>query len=167
MRSRILGRITVGMAGLAGTSGLGLTAFRMASGRSGIAESCIVLTTSFVMTGLVAVLGLVLNYRLGKLTAQAQAASGERGDELWRMRLELQRSVLDKIQEGTEGAQAYLTMATADALYLSAEQRAPTSTTALPGEQTTRHTSAKPGERYTDPPILRWQRDARTFFTPG
>jgi hypothetical protein len=140
MRSRILGRITLGMAGLTGTSGLGLTAFKMTSGRSGIAESCIVITTSFVMTGLVAILGLVLNYRLGKLAVQAQAASAERGDDLRRRRLELQRSVLDKVQEGTEGAQAYLTMATADALYLSAEQRAtPTNTTALPGGQASCH----------------------------
>jgi hypothetical protein len=128
MRSRILGRVTVGMAGLTGTSGLGFTAFRMASDRSGIAETCIVLTTSFVMAGLVAALGIVFNYRLGKLTLQVQAASAERGDDLRRMRLELQRLILDKIQEGTKGAQAYLTMVTADALYLSTEKQRATAT---------------------------------------
>ena len=142
MRSRILGQITVGMAGLTGTSGLGFTAFRLASGRSGIAETCIVLMTSVGMAGFVAALGIVLNYRIGKLTVQAQAASAKRDDDLRQMRLELQRSILEKVQEGTKGAQAYLTMATADAFYLSAEKSVGPTTAPMPAGQTGYPTSA-------------------------
>lgn len=131
MRSRILGRITIGIAGLSGSTGLGFTAFRMVSGRGEVTETCAVLTSMFVMTGIMTALGMVLNYRLGKLRLQIEATSAERGDDLRRMRLELQRSILDGIQEGTQGAQAYLTMARADALHVSAELRStPTSTEA-------------------------------------
>jgi hypothetical protein len=132
MRSRKLSRITIGMARATGTGGLGFTAFRMALGHGGTAGTCVVFTASFLMTGLVAALGLVLNYRLGKLTIQAQTASAERSANLRRMRLELQRSVLDKVQEGTKGAEAYQEVTTADALYLSIEQNTAVANTTTP-----------------------------------
>jgi hypothetical protein len=148
MQHSKLGRITIGMAGATGTSGFGLAACRIAS-HGGAAEAWVVLTASFVTTGLVATLGLILNYRLGKLALQAQAASARHGADLRRMRLEIQRSILDRIQEGTKGAKAYRTMATADALYLSVEQQVTMASTTdrPPG----RDISAKPGSPSSRP----------------
>jgi hypothetical protein len=121
MRNKMPGWLTVGIAGLAGTGGLGFAVFKMASGHTWTAGTYVALMVSFVVTGLVTALKLVLNYRLGKLTLQAQAAVVERDDNLRRMHLELQRSILDKIHKGTDGAQAYLTMAAAEAITRSAE----------------------------------------------
>jgi hypothetical protein len=121
MQSRKFGRIVVGVAGTTGTGSLGFAVLRMTSGQAMAAGMWAALAASLTMSSVVAILGLVLEYRLGKLEAQARAAAAERHADLRRARLELHRSVLDKTPGGLESAQAYRTLAAADALYLSVE----------------------------------------------
>jgi hypothetical protein len=89
MDPRKLGPITIGIAGAAGTSGIGIMVSRLASGQGSAMDTCLVLATSFIITSLIAALGLILNYRLGKLTLQAQASAAQRRADLRIARLEL------------------------------------------------------------------------------
>lgn len=110
MGSRKPGPITIGIAGAAGTSGIGIMVSRLASGQGSVKDICFMFATSVVTTSLIAALGLILNYRLGKLALQVQASALQRSAELRITRLELQRAILDKIQDGTKAAQAYQKM---------------------------------------------------------
>jgi hypothetical protein len=117
MEPRKLGPIIIGIAGAAGTGGIGIMVSRLASGQGSAMDICLVLATSFITTSLIAALGLILNYRLGKQALQALASALQRSADLGVTRLELQRAVLDKIQDGTKAARAYQKMIAADALY--------------------------------------------------
>lgn len=117
MEPRKLGLITIGIAGAAGTSGIGIMASRLASGQGSTMDTCLVLATSFITTSLIAALGLILNYRLRKLALQARASAAQRSADLRITRLELQRAILEKIHDGTKAAHAYQKMTAADALY--------------------------------------------------
>ena len=119
VRSTKLGRIIVGVAGATGTGGLGLATVHMISGHGVSADMW---ASLLVTTGLIAALGLILQYLLGRLAIHARAASARREAQLRQARLILQQSVLAKTAGGAEGAQAYRIMATADALYFSVEQ---------------------------------------------
>ena len=116
MGLRKLGPITIGIAGAAGTSGIGIMVSRLASGHSSVADTCLILAASFISTSLIAALGLILNYRLGRLALQARMSAAQRNADLRITRLELQRAILDKIQDGAMAAQAYQRMTAADAL---------------------------------------------------
>jgi hypothetical protein len=122
MQSRKFGRIVVGVAGTTGTGSLGFAVLRVTSGQTMAAGMWAALAASLTMSSLVAILGLVLEYRLGKLEAEARAAAARRAADLRQARLELHRSVLDKTPDGLDSARAYRTMAAADALYLSVER---------------------------------------------
>jgi hypothetical protein len=113
MRDKLHGRTAAGIAGLVGTGGLGLAVFTTGSSHNRAFETCALLVASFVVTGLVAMLRLVLSYRLGKLALQTEAAALDHQDSLQRMHLELQRSILERIDDGAEGARAYVTMTSA------------------------------------------------------
>ena len=63
MEPRKLGPITIGIAGAARTSGIGIIMSRLASGQGGVMDTCLVLAMSVVTTSLIAALGLILNYR--------------------------------------------------------------------------------------------------------
>src|ERR1700759_2396724 len=75
MEFRKVGPITIGIAGGAGTSGIGIMVFRLASGQGSVMDACLVLAASFITTSLIAALGLILNYRLGKQALQTQASA--------------------------------------------------------------------------------------------
>jgi len=111
-----LGPVTIGIAGATGTSSIGIMASRLASGRDGTVGTCLVLAASFVITGFIAALGLILNYRLERLTLQARASAVQRRDDLRATQLELQRAVLGKIPSGTKAAHAYVGMTAADGI---------------------------------------------------
>lgn len=117
MGPRKLGPITIGIAGAAGTSGIAIMVSRLGAGQGSAMDTCFMLATSFITTSLIAALGLILSYRLGKLALQAQASAAQRSAELSKTRLELQRAVLDKVQDSTNAAEAYQKMTAADALY--------------------------------------------------
>lgn len=117
MRLRKLGSITIGIAGAAGTSGIGIMVSRLASGHGSDTDNCLMLAASFITTSVIAALGLILNYRLERLVLQAQASAAQRNADLRITRLEFQRAILNKIQDGTMAAQAYQRMTAADALY--------------------------------------------------
>jgi hypothetical protein len=72
MEPRKLSPITIGIAGAAGTSGIGIVVSRLPTGQGGVMVTCLVLAMSFTVTSLTA-LGLILNYRLGKLALRVQA----------------------------------------------------------------------------------------------
>ena len=110
MGSRKSGPITIWIAGAAGTSGIGVMISRLASGQGSAKDTCLMLSTSIIATSLIAALGLILNYRLGKQALQVQASALQRSADLCITRLELQRAILDKIQDGTKAAQAYQKM---------------------------------------------------------
>jgi hypothetical protein len=117
MDPRKLGPITIGIAGAAGTSGIGIMVSRLASGQGTAMDTCLVLAASFIPTSLIAALGLILNYRLGKQALQMRASALQRSADLCITRVELQRAVLDKIHDGPEAADGYRKMTAADALY--------------------------------------------------
>lgn len=110
MGSRKLGPITIGIAGAAGTSGIGIMICRLASGQGSAKDTCFMLSASIFTTSLIAALGLIFNYRLGKQALQLQASALQRSADLCITRLELQRAILDKIQDGTKAALAYQKM---------------------------------------------------------
>lgn len=116
MGSRKLGPITIGIVCAAGTSGMGIMIFRLASGHGSVMGTCLMFATSMIATSLVTALGFILNYRLGKLALQTQASATRRSADLRITRLELQRAILEKIQNGTKAAHAYQRMTAADAL---------------------------------------------------
>jgi hypothetical protein len=116
MEPRKLSPITIGIAGAAGTSGIGIVVSRLPTGQGNVMVTCLVLAMSFTVTSLTAVLGLILNYRLGKLALHAQASALQRSADMRITRMELQRVILDKIQDGTKAAHAYREMTAVDAL---------------------------------------------------
>lgn len=116
MGLRKLGSITIGISGAAGTSGIGIMVSRLAWGHGGVTDTCLILAVSFITTSVIAALGLILNYRLERLALQARTSAAQRNADLRTTRLELQRAILEKIQDGTMAAQAYQRMTAADAL---------------------------------------------------
>ena len=116
MEPRKLGAITIGIAGAAGTSGIGIMVSRLGSDQGSVMDTCLVLATSFITTSLIAALGLILNYRYRRMALQVQASALQRSADLRITRLELQRAILDKIHDGTKAAHAYQKMTKADAL---------------------------------------------------
>lgn len=116
MGFRELRPITIGIAGVAGTGGIGIMVSRLAAGQDGSAGICLLLAASFFATGLMAALGLVLDYRLERLALRDQAATAHRELDLRVTQLELQRAILEKIPDGTKAAQAYHRMTMADVL---------------------------------------------------
>jgi hypothetical protein len=113
-----------GIAGVAGTSGLSIMAARLMTAESST-SACLLATIFVTATSLVAGLGLILNYRLGKLALQAQETVAQRSASLQMSRLKIQQSVLDKIPDGVKAAQAYQKMAEADAYCLQVSKTAP------------------------------------------
>ena len=127
-----LGPVTIGITGAVGTSGLGIIVARLASGRGGAADTCLMLAGYFITTILIAALGLILNYRLEKAGLQAQDRVAQRSHELSATRLELQRGIIDRVKDGGDAAHAYQAMTAADALSRSA---APAGESPMPGER--------------------------------
>lgn len=118
MPSTTLGRITAGVAGTAGTSSIGVSAFatiRMASAHAVPAGIWLALAALAAAAALTGSLGLILEYRLRKLEAQSAT-------ELKKARLDMHRTVLEKAAGEPGSAQSYRELILADALYLSVEQ---------------------------------------------
>ncbi len=116
MGLRGLGPISIGIAGAAGTGGIGIMVSRLAAGQDSSVDTCLMLAASFITTSLIAALGLTLNYRLERLALEARAVAAQRSLELRITQLELQRAILEKIQNGTMAAHAYQRMTAADTL---------------------------------------------------
>lgn len=149
MGSRKLGPITIGIVGAAGTSGLGIMISRLAPGQGSLMDTCLMLATSFITTSLIAALGLILNYRLGRLAFQARASATDRSADLRITRLELQRAILDKIQDGPMAAQAYQRMTAADALYACSHRPSDRRIMHLPTNSRARGSELYPGSYFT------------------
>jgi hypothetical protein len=116
MGFRGLRPMTIGIAGAAGTGGIGVMVSRLAAGQDGSAGTCFLLAASFFAASLMAALGLILDYRLERLRLQEQAAIVQRNLDLRVTQLRLQRAILEKIPDGTKAAHAYQRMTMADAL---------------------------------------------------
>jgi hypothetical protein len=116
-----------------GTSGAGIIAARLASGRGSTMDTCLMLAGYFITTSLIAALGLILHYRLEKAGLQARDSAARRGHELSAARLELQRGIIDKVQDGGDAARAYQSMTAADALYALSRSGIPTDESAHHG----------------------------------
>jgi hypothetical protein len=128
-----LGLVTMGVTGAVGTSGVGIIVARLASGRGGTVDTCLMLAGYFITTGLIAALGLILNYRLEKARLQVWDSAARRAHELSATRLELQRGIIDKVRYGGDAAHAYQMMIAADALYVLSRSGAPIDASGIPG----------------------------------
>jgi hypothetical protein len=122
VRFRSLNPITVGVAGVTGTGGLGLTALQVARDHDLPAGAWILMIASLIATSTVPAIAVILGYQLRKMAVRASSKSAERAAALRESRLELQRAILSRLPENQDGAEAYRIMTSADAMYLLVEQ---------------------------------------------
>lgn len=115
-----MGKITAGIAGAAGTGNLGVTLaalIRPAAAHVLPTGIWIVLAVLSSATVLIAGLGLVLDYRRGRLELGAQA-------EEQKTRLEMYQTLVEKASGEPGNASSYRDLILADALHLAVEQGA-------------------------------------------
>lgn len=119
------GKIAAGIAGTTGTGGLGIigfAAFRMASAHAVPGGVWTLAVALLAATAVVSSLGLILDYKIKKLTIDSRNKDVQAAAELQQMRLETYRVIMEKAAGEPESAPNYHKLIIADALHLSVEQ---------------------------------------------
>jgi hypothetical protein len=119
------GKIATGIAGVTGTSSLGITAAaltRIASAQAVPTGVWVVLAWLSTTTVAVAGLGLVLDYERAKLEITARAGVVRSRADLEAARLAVYRGLVEKSAEAAGTAASYRDLVLADALHLAVEQ---------------------------------------------
>lgn len=124
MLSTTVGKIAAATAGITGTGSIGITVAtlaRIASSRSvspGVWCGLAALTAATVS---LAGLGLILDYRLGRLEIATRAGEARSQAELRKARLETYRVLVEKSADRPENAASYRDLILADALHQAVE----------------------------------------------
>jgi hypothetical protein len=119
------GKIATGIAGMTGTSSLGITACaltRIASAQAVPTGIWVVLAWLSTTTAAVAGLGVVLDYERAKLEIAARAGAVRSRADLEAARLAMYRGLVEKSAEAAGTAARYRDLVLADALHLAVEQ---------------------------------------------
>jgi hypothetical protein len=122
---RSTGKIVAGIAGVAGTGSLGVTAtglIRAASAHDAPTAVWIVLAAVSAATVLVAGLSLILDYRRDRLEIAARAEEAQAQGEQKKARLEMYQTLVEKAAGEPTSAASYRDLILADALHLAVEQ---------------------------------------------
>ena len=125
MLATTTGRMVTGIAGVAGTGSVGVTTaalIRIASAHTVPAGLWAMLAVLTGVTAAVAALGLVLDYRRGRLEIAVRAQDTRAHAEQEKARLEMYQTLVEKAVGEPANAASYRDLILADALHLAVER---------------------------------------------